>query len=192
MSRKNMDTSEPSVAIAGDNSGIVAGRDVIINQSPPPPQKVRAVVPVTEEHISNEQRSELQRLVREIVELETKVKRSPKSYSAVWGSLNARLKVSEYKLRARDDFPRAEKYLREWIGRLSNTKTAQRKDGDWRKRKLAFIHTNCKQLDLELKMREFIQRKFNSSSLTELSDTDLVSVYNAVARWKKEAKKSGA
>ena len=148
MSRKNMDMSEPGIAIGGDNSGIVAGRDVIINQSPPPPQKVRAVVPVTEEHISNEQRAELQRLVREIVELETKVKRNPKSYAAVWGSLNAKLKVSEYKLIARDDFPKAEKYLREWIGRLSNTKTAQRKDGDWRKRKLPLsIQTvNCSDL----------------------------------------------
>lgn len=185
MSRKNMDMSEPGIAIGGDNSGIVAGRDVIINQSPPPPQKVRAVVPVTEEHISNEQRAELQRLVREIVELETKVKRNPKSYAAVWGSLNAKLKVSEYKLIARDDFPKAEKYLREWIGRLSNTKTAQRKDGDWRKRKLAFIHTNCKLFGLEPKMRDFIQRKFNATSLSELSDADLVPVYNAVSRWKK-------
>lgn len=185
MSNRKLDMPEPSISITGGNSGIVAGHDVIINQSPLPPQKVRAVVPVTEEHISNEQRAELQRLVREVVDLETKVKRSPKSYSAVWGSLNAKFKVSEYKLIARGDFPKAEKYLREWIGRLSNTKTAQRKDGDWRKRKLAFIHTNCKQLDLELKMREFIHRRFNAISLTELTDEDLKSVYNAVARWKK-------
>ena len=36
MSRKNMDMSEPGIAIGGDNSGIVAGRDVIIQRAVKP------------------------------------------------------------------------------------------------------------------------------------------------------------
>ena len=181
-----------SVSNAGDNFGIIAGRDVIINQELSRPPKVKAVVPVGPEHITNEQRVLLKNLVADVVRLESIARREPKSFASVWSSLNKKCKASEYKLILRKDFPKAEKYLREWIGRLSSTKTAQRKDVDWRKRKYNYIHTNCKQFGLGPKMREFIRQRFqtDSQSLTELDNEQLTVVYNAVARWKKDIERS--
>lgn len=184
MGSKKTDKPDFNISIAGDNSGIVAGRDVIINQAQQPRQKVRAVVAVTEEHLSDQQRFDIKRLVDDIVKLEASVRQKPKGYPAVWNSLKARFRVSEYKLIPRCDYQEAEKYLRSWIGRLSSMKTAPKKDVNWRKRKLAFIHTNCKKYDLEPKMREFINHKFGAVSLAQLTDDDLIAVYNAVSRWK--------
>ena len=184
MGSKKETAPQCGISITGDNCGIVAGGNVIIHQGLLPAPKERPVVPVTEEHISEEQRVVLQKLVDDVVNLEAVARKMPKNYATVWKSLNRHCQASSYKLIRREDYPKAEKYLRAWIGRLSSTKTARKKDENWRKRKLAFIHTNCKQYDLEPRMREYMLQKFNAASLKELSDDDLTKVYNVVNRWK--------
>lgn len=171
------------ISNTGVNNGIIAGGDVFINQSPPPAPK--AYVPVGPEHLTNEQRMILKKLVDEIVEMEAIAKKKPKNYGPVWKSVNTLCHASEYKLILQTDFPKAEKYLRMWLGRLSSSKTAQKKDPNWRKRRYSFIHTNCKQFGLEEKMRSFILRNYGVESLKDLSDAELTATYQAISRWKK-------
>ena len=136
------------------------------------------------EHINEKQASTLQMLVQTVYETEQKLKSKPKSHRAIWGALNAYCGVSRYRLISLDDYPRAEKYLRQWVGRLNSMVTAPVKDGDaWRKRKYSYIKINSKD-DAESVSR-YISRNFKAKSLTELSNDELEKTYRYVASRKK-------
>lgn len=136
-------------------------------------------------HISVKQQAIIQHLVNDIVEMEQLVKREPKTHRAVWSTLNRKFKVSSYKLILSEDFSAAEKYLRQWIGRLNNTKTAAIADNDkHRNRRYAFIHTNLS-LVTEEWFRNYLKKNFDASSMKELSDTNLEKAYQAVSRKKR-------
>lgn len=148
--------------------------------------KPKIIIQPGPEHISDTQRAKLKELATEVVKIESAVKRSPKSFSAVWSALNRKMKASSYHLIRSDDYPRAEKFLREWIGRISSAKSAPAKDPDWRERKYAYIHTNVKQLGASGNLEALLKNKYGVASLTGLSDDDLVAVYQTVAWWKRK------
>lgn len=136
------------------------------------------------EHITDEQKATLQRLVNEIVELESKYRteKSAKKHQAVWKSLNSKLKVTSYHLIPLDKYETARKHLQSWIGRLSDTKTAKKTDVDnVRKRKYAYIHTNINKLGLDEWYKEHLKQRYNVESSKELDDTQLQQLYQAVA-----------
>ena len=83
MGSKKETAPQCGISITGDNSGIVAGGNVIIHQGLLPAPKERPVVPVTEEHISEEQRVVLQKLVDDVVNLEAVARKMPKNYATV-------------------------------------------------------------------------------------------------------------
>lgn len=148
--------------------------------------KPKIIIQPGPEHISDTQRAKLKELAAEVVKIESAVKRSPKSFSAVWSALNRKMKASSYHLIRSDDYPRAEKFLREWIGRLSSAKSAPAKDPDWRKRKYAYIHTNVKQLSAGERLDALLAEKHGAASLSGLSDDDLAAVYQTVSGWKRK------
>lgn len=141
---------------------------------------VKAVPKPGDEHISQQQAATLTALVNEIVELEAKLKKQPKTHRAVWGALNAYMSVTRYLLIPAVGFEKAEKYLRQWLGRLNSMASAPKKDNDeWRKRKYAYIKINSKN-DAEA-INAYLLKNFAVTSLTELSNDELDKVYRYVA-----------
>lgn len=179
----------------------VAGRDIInidtlsgglhtgtLNLHLPgatPKVKVKVVVPTGPEHVSEAQKAKLKELVAEVVRLESLIRREPKSFAAVWAAVNGKLRVSSYHLIQGADCPKAEKYLREWIGRLSSAKSAPKKDANWRNRKYTYIFTNVKQLRAEPVLRARLLERYGTESMKDLADEQLQAVYQLVAEWKK-------
>lgn len=142
-------------------------------------------------HITEAQAAKLQDLVRQIAEKEEQVRRNPKSFKAIWASLNSHCKVSRYRLIALTDFDKAERYLRKWIGRLNSTATAQKANPTTeRTRKISYIKTNAKQFNLDTWVKDYIKKNFNVSSLTELDDIELTKTYRAVSNKKSSLKKA--
>lgn len=184
----------PSVSVAGNGTANVVqfaqpGSTVNINHNPRVVNRTIAKVEPGELHIKDEHRAVLHRLVDEIVELEKQVKKAPKTYRAVWGAVNAHCGVTQYVLIPLASFEKAEKYLRQWIGRLNSAASAPLADEDaWRKRRYAYIKINTKD-DPEW-LKAYLKKTFKVESITELVDNaDLDRTYRAVASRKKAAVK---
>ena len=179
------------IEVEGDVTGQLAGGDihnygpVIIQAGPKQQTRIKVVIQPGPEHIDQKKAAALKSLVIEVVRLEKLVKKSPKGYATVWNALTARCKTTSYLLILDVDYPKAEKFLREWIGRLSSAKSAPAKDANWRNRKFSYIFTNVKQLDAEQALRVRLLERFGRESMKELPDADLDVVYQWVAGWKK-------
>ncbi len=133
-----------------------------------------------EDDISAEQASILKALVDEIVELEEKVKQKPKSYPAVWQALKRHMKVTYYREIRKEDFEKAEIYLRKWKGRLMKQKTYVNKhNSEFRKQRITAIftvakkHFNLTKSDVD----DYIYESFGKTSIRELSDSELDKLY---------------
>lgn len=151
----------------------------------------KAEVRPGEQHISENQAAKLTALVNEIVELEAKLKKSPKGFRSVWGALNAHCGVTRYLLIASEDYDKAEKYLRQWIGRLNSMASAPVADNDaWRKRRYAYIKINTK--NDEAWLTAYLRKSFKAESLSDISDDDLDRTYRAVASRKRKGPPKGA
>jgi transcriptional regulator with XRE-family HTH domain len=136
------------------------------------------------EHVSESQAARLTGLVKQVVEHEEKLRRQPRTYRSVWAALNAHCGVTRYRLIPASDFPKAEKYLLQWIGRLNSMASAPVADNDaWRKRKFAYIKINTK--DDEAWLARYIAKNYQAESIADLTDTQLDRVYQAVARRKR-------
>lgn len=168
-----------------DGQLFIANEPIHIHNHHPAPVKVKVVVQPGDGCIDEPQKAQLKMLVTEVVRLEGLLKRTPKTFASVWVAVNAKCKASSYHLITQENYPRAEKFLREWIGRLSSTKSAPAKDGNWRNRKYSYIFTNIRKLDADVALRQHLQTRFGNDSLKGLSDDDLMSIYSLVAGWKK-------
>ena len=184
------DATQHSATInVGINTGQISHGDIhnwgpiILGGSPKP--KVKVVIQPGPDCIDEEQKNRLKALVAEVVRLEGLVRRTPRSLSSVWVGVNAKAKATSYHLITQANYPRAEKFLREWIGRLSSAKSAHVKDANWRNRKFSYIFTNVKQLDADAILRAQLLARYGSESMKDLSDDELEAVYRLVAGWKK-------
>lgn len=180
----------PTVAIGGSNTNVIGlvqtGATVHQVHTQNHVTKTVADVKPGDEHISETQAATLTSLVKQIVETEEKLKKSPASHRAVWGSLNAHCKVTKYRLIPLADFEKAAKYLRQWLGRLNAAPSAPVKNGDvWRKTRYAYIKANSK--NDQVAVQTYMQRQFDAQSLTELSDEQLNKVYRYVSSRKRTA-----
>jgi hypothetical protein len=182
--------AQPAVHVSGGSANVIA-----LNHGPITMiatqrhiTNTKAEVKPGDEHISEDQAVTLTALVGDVVELEAKLKQKPRGHRAVWGALNAHCGVTRYRLIAHGDFPKAEKYLRQWIGRLNSMASAPVKDGDaWRKRHYAYIKINSK--DDPDWITRYLAKTFGATSLTELSNEQLEKTYRAIAS-RKQGKKS--
>jgi len=174
----------PGVSFDGGNNGNVIG---VINggtihqvNTQNHVQKTIAEVRPGDEHISDEQAAALHALVDTVVDTEKRLKQKPRGHRAVWGALNAHCSVPAYRLIRAEDFVKAQKYLHQWVGRLSSMASAPVKNGDaWRKRKYAYIKINSK--DDPAAVDRYIAKNFKAASLTELDNQQLEQVYRYVA-----------
>jgi hypothetical protein len=173
----------------GDNSGgqlVIANEPVHIHMPPATPApKIKVIIDPGPDCIDDEQKAHLKALVAEVIRLEGLLKRNPRTFGAVWTAVNAKCKASSYHLITQASLPKAEKFLREWIGRLSSAKSAPSKDANWRNRKYSYIFTNVKQLHADDALRAYLKSRFGSESLKGVSDADLDAIYHLVAGWKK-------
>ncbi|AGI35954.1 helix-turn-helix domain-containing protein [Mannheimia haemolytica] len=179
----------------GDKNNVIYGDKGVINSgtinnitTEKYTTKTKAIIEPTDKHISEETARRLQDLVKEIVELEQKVKASPKTFQAVWASLNKHCGVATYRQIPVEKTEKAITYLRKWIGRLSSSKSAPKKIGnEWRSKKYAYIKINTK--GLEQWLSGHLQQKYLVESITELTDEQLQKVYQSVASKKRSASK---
>jgi hypothetical protein len=178
-------TTSPTIQVNGNHAQI-AGRDInhhhtekVINKTVVKPQQGI-------EHINEGQVAELHRLKDEIIRLENIIKKSPITYQGIWSALNKHMRVGAMRMIPIEKFPKAQKYLREWIGRLNSMASAPNKDEDeWRKRKYAYIKINSKN-DTET-IKAYMLKNFEATSLTKLSNDELEKVYRYVASRKNKS-----
>ena len=173
----------------GANHG---GQQFIVNEpihmhfaAAAPRPRINIVIQPGPECIDEKKAATLKSLVSEIVRLEALLKPSPRGYAAVWNALNAKCQVTSYHLIKAADAPKAERFLREWIGRLSAAPSAPVKDAGWRNRKFTYIFANIKQLNADAALRAQLLARYGSPSMKALTDSELDSVYRLVAGWKK-------
>lgn len=192
--RKEVEAAvRPQVAITESTNviGVMNGGTVNQIKTEKVNHVTKAEVKPGDDHITEVQAAKLTELVNEVVELEGKLKKNPKTHRAVWGSLNAHMGVTRYRLIPLEGFPKAEKYLRQWIGRLTSMASAPAKEGDaWRNRKYAYIKINSK--DDPDAVARYIKRNFKAESLTELSNEQLEQTYRYVAGKKRDRRRTTA
>jgi DNA-binding XRE family transcriptional regulator len=182
--------AQPQVNVSsGGNANVVqvaqAGSTIHLVNTQNHVTHTKAEVKPGDQHITEVQAAKLTELVRQIVELETQLKKAPKSFRSVWAALNAHCGVTRYLLIALEDFPKAEKYLRQWIGRLNSMASAPVADNEtWRKRRYSYIKINTK--DDSDWLAAYLKKTFKVTSLTELSDEQLDRTYRAVAARKRK------
>ncbi|QGM80696.1 ORF6C domain-containing protein [Otariodibacter oris] len=170
--------------VDGNNNNVIYGEKGVINNITTEKHvtRTKAIVEPDNKHINEEMARTLKDLVNEVVNLENELKKQPKTFQAVWASLNKHCGVTTYKLIPIEKYEKAENYLRKWIGRLNSSKSAPKKIGnDWRKRKYSYIHINVKKLDLELWLREYLQERYCVGSITELSNDQLDALYHNIS-----------
>lgn len=171
-------SSSQRVSISGDKN-IVGDNNTVINTERVLHKTVADVKP-GEQHIDDKQAARLHYLVDEIFKIEARLKKKPKTFQAIWKSLNAYIKVPKYRLIPREDFPRAEKYLLKWMGRLNSMKSAPSVDNEaWRKKKYAYIKINTK--DDPSVLDRYILKNFGVTTIRDLDDADLEKTYRYIA-----------
>ncbi|KAA5931520.1 MULTISPECIES: transcriptional regulator [Pantoea] len=132
------------------------------------------------EHITEAQAAKLTELVENVVNLEGRVRKKPASRQSVWGKLNRHCGVTRYRLIPLELYEKAEKFLRQWIGRLNSQPMASISDNNtWRKNRYAYIKLKTNG-ELEDWRQKYLWKNFQVDSLTALSDDDLDKVYRAV------------
>ena len=179
---------QPAVSIGGANTNVIGmvqpGATVQQIHTQRHVTKTIAKVDPGATHITDEQAAVIQRLVGEVVERESQLKKNPKTHRAVWSTLNAHCGVPQYRLIQLDDFDKAKKYLLQWMGRLNSMASAPATDTDaWRLRRYRYIKAN--QTGIEDAVLTYMKKNFSASSLTELSEDQLDRVYRYVAGKKK-------
>jgi hypothetical protein len=137
------------------------------------------------EHIQDAQKAKLTALVNDIVELSTRLKKTPTNHAAVWGALKRALEVSSYHLIPLASFDKAEKHLLQKKARLNGTKSAPNKSSNWRNSRVKAIHARCSNFeDGKAKKEAYMVKNFATKSLINLPDDDLETVYRYVMSWK--------
>ncbi len=144
--------------------------------------------------LTEEQAANLHRLVDEIIDLEQTIKKKPRSYGAVWGALKKHFKVTYYRKIRTEDYPRAEAYFKQWIGRLKRQKSYPKKDEDeFRKKRYTAIYAATKgQLGWSREqLHDYVFAEYGVTSLTELSVESLQTLYDRIFSKKARATKAG-
>ncbi len=190
--RKPRQPAKPAVHVNGD--GNVVGNNNMVIKTERHVTKTIAKPEPGAAHITEAQMSELRTMVEEIVRLEAIAKRDPANFPRVWNALRAKLgkRYSAARMMPIEMFPRAKKVLQTWIAQLLGRSTVQKKDPETvRNNRLGNIHAAMKQLDCEPKIRAYLKKNWDVSSLGDLDATALERVYRYVAGLKRAAVKPG-
>lgn len=82
-------------------------------------QKCFCTTPSKAEYVNNKQIEKLHLLVKEIIDIENRVKKKPRTARSVWQSLYAHCDATSYKTIESQYYQKAELFLKKWIGQLS-------------------------------------------------------------------------
>ncbi|KDN12596.1 transcriptional regulator [Snodgrassella communis] len=186
--------AEKIVNSASLSNSIIAGSGSTIHNISTTHHTTKTIAKVKpgEEHITDEQAALLQLLVNEVALCEKYVKQNPRNHRAIWSALNSHMKVPSYRLIKKEQFEKAEKYLRTTIGRLNSQKSAKTKlpNHDWRNRKYRYIHASFTELpELEEWFKLHILKKFGTENKSHLDDEQLERAYTSLANKKRELMK---
>lgn len=184
--RSSPKVKSPSVAISGTGNIVGDGNTVtnnIVNLQTP--VRTRVVVKTGDGVIDAEQRFILKGLVESIVETEKKIRRTPRSYAAVWKAFQKRFRISSYHELPVDQFEAARKYLTTDRARIMSAKSAPKKLGvDFAKQRIVAIQARCREFsDGTARRKAYMAREFGASSLTELDSNQIEQVYRHVMNW---------
>lgn len=174
-------TDNPKTHIIINNSHI-AGRDQYINTTI---KRISQYKPGPAD-ITADQSNRLKELVNEVVELEEKVKKKPKTYGAIWNALNRKMSATYYREIKRAQFEEAEMYLMQWVGRLK--KGLKRTDEEeWRKKTQAAVFAAARNQMGWTKesLDAYILERYGKESIRDLSKKELQQLYNVIFSKKK-------
>jgi len=175
----------PQVEVNGDGN-VVGNNNTVIKTERVVRKIVARPVPGVE-HINEVQVARLHSLKDEILKLEAATKRDPATPQRVWSSLNKKMSVGSMRMIPSAKFAAAERYMLTWIGQLMDRPSAQKKAADtvW-KRRVAYIQTNMKVLDCEIRVRDYMEKHWGVRSLKDLPDLPAMEqVYRYVASLKR-------
>ncbi len=177
-----------SISVSGNGHIFGDGNNVTYIHTPPPEKKV-VVVKAGDGTITSPQQAELKALVDEIVGLESTLRRQPRTFGAVWGNLNKKMKVTRYVEIPLEKFPAAKALLEKERALLLSMKSAPAKAPNWRLSRYRSINARAKEFpEGELRYRSYSQERFGTGSLKELSDDQLDAVYRHVYGWPRPGK----
>ena len=94
--------------------------------------------------------------------------------------MNQSVGVSTYHNIRACDFDKAKKFVEMEMAKLSHMPSARIKDKNWRNKRLGQIHKICKEKGWEIWRKEFIKKKFNADSMTEMTNDELESLYTTI------------
>ena len=191
---ENDNNEDKIINSASLNNSIIAGRGSTINNISTTHHTTKTIAQVKPgiEHISDNEAFMLQQLVGQVVEHEKCLKKRPRNHRSVWSALNRYMKVPSYRLIKRQEFNKAEKYLRTTIGRLNSLESAKSKlpTNDWRNRKYRYIHASFTEYpELEDWFSSHIEKKYNTINKSDLSDEQLEHAYTSLSNKKRELMK---
>ena len=180
---------EPPASItinAGDGDGNGIGNTIIKTERVT--HKTVAKPNPGAEHITEVQVRKLHDLKDDILKLEAAGKKDPATPQRVWAALNKAMGVGAMRMIPAGKYRAAEKYLQTWIGRLMDGKAVQKKAADTvESKRITFIQTNMKKLDIEERVRDYMEKHYQVRSLKDLPDlAALKRVYDYVAGIKKD------
>ena len=183
-------SAHSEITISGDGN-IVGSNNTIHNYNGAPQQNVTVIVKTGDGVIDAQQKGELKRLVAETVETEKQLKKVPRSYGAVWGSLLKYVGklMGGPPLNKYDEIPSihyesARKYLSKKLGTLRNMRSAPNKLAGWRNTCLAAIWSEARKYpDGVAAVRAYAEKRFGTPSLSELDDKQLATLRSHVRGW---------
>lgn len=179
--RKKPDPPFSITVKAGDGDGNGIGNTIIKTERVT--HKTIATPKPGEEHITEAQVRKLHDLKDDILKLEAAGKKNPATPQRVWAALNKAMGVGAMRMIPAAKYRAAEKYLQTWVGRLMDGKAVQKKAaGTVESKRITFIQTNMKKLDIEERVRDYMEKHYQVRSLKELPDmAALERVYRYVA-----------
>lgn len=171
---------------AGSGDGIGVGNTIIKTERVT--HRTVATPKPGDEHITEAQVRKLHDLKDDILKLEAVGKKDPATPQRVWAALNKAMGVGAMRMIPAAKYRAAEKYLQTWIGRLMDGKAVQKKAASTvESKRIAYIQTNMKKLDIEERVRDYMEKNYQVRSLKDLPDmAALERVYRYVAGIKKD------
>lgn len=166
----------PKVSVHGTGNAAVVGHhnQVTINVTR---SKVVAEVRPGKDHITDDQATRLQQLVRDVHE------RTGKEFQRVWSALLRHMRAPQYRLIRLERFPEAEAYLVQWLARTTPPDETLEQ---LRKRHIRYIKTNQRKLGRpDADVTQFLQEHFGKDGLRACNVEELALVRaRLVERWR--------
>lgn len=104
----------------------------------------------------------------------------PKTGGDVMGALNKYMKVNKYDEILAENFERALNWMKKQVGTMHSMKSAPKKIEGWRTNRIKAIHARSKEKEIIEWRIDYMQKKFGKTSLKDLDDKELDTVYRAV------------